>query len=80
MIPGPTVDDLASALAALDGFESSPPADVAIRGYQGKRLRLTVPDDLDPAEPGHIGRPPVRYRTDGVGTVPEFPSLECRSG
>jgi hypothetical protein len=44
---GETADEFATALAGLDGFESSEPADVTISGYHGKRLRLTVPDDVD---------------------------------
>jgi hypothetical protein len=42
---GSSVDDLASALAALAPFEvTSPPADVTIYGYSGKHLVRTVPD------------------------------------
>ena len=42
---GPTVDDLASALADLPPFlVTSPPRDVTIYGYSGKHLELTVPD------------------------------------
>jgi hypothetical protein len=42
---GPTVDDLASALAALPPFLlTSPPRDVAFAGYRGKHLELTLPD------------------------------------
>jgi hypothetical protein len=42
---GPSVDDLASALADLAPFRvTSPPKDVAISGYRGKHLELTVPD------------------------------------
>ncbi|HYN31806.1 MAG TPA: hypothetical protein VES40_04215, partial [Ilumatobacteraceae bacterium] len=42
---GPTVDDLATALAELAPFEvSSPPTDVSVFGYQGKYVQLTVPD------------------------------------
>lgn len=42
---GPTVDDLATALAALPPFlVTSPPADVTMAGYSGKHLELTVPD------------------------------------
>jgi hypothetical protein len=44
---GPTVDDLAAALAALPPFQvTKPPTDVTINGYSGKHLELTVPDDL----------------------------------
>ena len=42
---GPTVDDLAAALADLGPFRvTSPPDDVTIYGYSGKHLELTVPD------------------------------------
>ena len=42
---GPSVDDLASALADLAPFRvTSPPKDVTIYGYRGNHLELTVPD------------------------------------
>jgi hypothetical protein len=42
---GPSVDDLAAALADLAPFRvTSPPTDVTIDGYRGKHLELTVPD------------------------------------
>jgi len=42
---GPSVNDLAAALADLPPFEvTSPPKDVTINGYRGKHLELTVPD------------------------------------
>ena len=42
---GPSVDDLAAALADLAPFRvTSPPADVTIDGYRGEHLELTVPD------------------------------------
>lgn len=56
---GPTVDDLAAALADLAPFRvTSPPEDVTIYGYSGKRLELTVPDlpvGGDPADLRFIG-------------------------
>ena len=42
--PGPTVDELASALARLPGFVVTAPTDAAFDGYSGKRLTLTAPD------------------------------------
>ena len=45
--PGPTVDDLATALAALDGFESTQPTDVTVAGYHGKRLQMISPGDVN---------------------------------
>lgn len=42
---GPSVDDLATALADLAPFQvTSPPEDVTAYGYTGKHLELTVPD------------------------------------
>ena len=42
---GPSVDDLAAALADLAPFRvTSPPKDVTIYSYSGKYLELTVPD------------------------------------
>jgi hypothetical protein len=42
---GPSVDDLATALADLAPFRvTSPPKDVTIYSYSGKYLELTVPD------------------------------------
>jgi hypothetical protein len=44
---GPTVDDLARALAALPPFEvTSPPEDVSRYGYAGKHLVIAVPEDF----------------------------------
>ena len=45
--PGPTVGDLADALAGLDDFETSGPMDVMVGGHVGKRVQLTVPDDVN---------------------------------
>jgi hypothetical protein len=42
---GPTVDDMATALAALSPFVlTKPPSDVTVDGFSGKHLELTVPD------------------------------------
>ena len=42
---GPTVDDMATALAALSPFIlTKPPSDVTVDGFGGKHLELTVPD------------------------------------
>ena len=40
---GPTVDDLASAIAGLEGFEATAPVDVIVDGHPGKELTLTAP-------------------------------------
>jgi hypothetical protein len=50
---GPSVDDLATALADLAPFRvTSPPKDVTIFGYSGKYLELTVPDLPVEGDPG----------------------------
>jgi hypothetical protein len=42
---GPTVDDMATALAALEPFDlTKPPTAVTAYGFSGKYLELTVPD------------------------------------
>lgn len=42
---GPTVDDLATALAELPPFQvTSPATDVDVYGYSGKRLELQLPE------------------------------------
>lgn len=44
---GPTVDDLATAIAGWPGFDVTGPTDVSLGGYQGKLLELKVPDDAE---------------------------------
>jgi hypothetical protein len=42
---GPTVDDMATALATLSPFDlTKAPSEVAIDGFRGKHLELSVPD------------------------------------
>lgn len=42
---GPSVDDLATALADLAPFQmTSPPKEMTVHGYSGRYLELTVPD------------------------------------
>jgi hypothetical protein len=45
--PGPTVDDLAFALARLPGFAATSPTDLTVAGFRGRQLTLTAPDDFD---------------------------------
>ena len=45
--PGPSVDDLTGALASLEDFEVTEPSDVTVGGFEGKRLAVTVPLDVD---------------------------------
>ena len=52
LTPGPTVDDFVTALSAQSGWETSEPTDVTVDGYDGKRLQLQIPDDVNFAECG----------------------------
>ena len=45
-LPGPSVDDLATALAGLPGLDVTAPTDITIDGYRGKQLTLTAPSDM----------------------------------
>ena len=45
--PGPTVDDLASALATVPLRNATTPVDVTVDGYAGKYLEWSVPDGID---------------------------------
>lgn len=47
---GPTVADLAAALAALPGVEPVTPSDVELGGYSGKLVDFTIPDSAGPCE------------------------------
>jgi hypothetical protein len=44
---GPTVDDLATALLAQAGPGASPPIAVTMGGHPGKKVELSIPQDLD---------------------------------
>jgi len=46
---GPTVDDLANALAVQGGADALPPTDVRIGGYPAKKVELSVPAGLKTA-------------------------------
>jgi hypothetical protein len=43
---GPTVDDLAAALAASTAYESTTPIDVTLGGFEGKQVDLELPTDI----------------------------------
>jgi len=45
--PGPTVDDLAAALAARPLRNATAPVAVSLRGYRGKYLQWSVPTDAN---------------------------------
>jgi len=44
---GPTVDDLAAALASVPGWDATTPVDVTVAGYAGKQIELTAPGAWD---------------------------------
>ena len=44
---GPTVDDLAAALANHNAYESTTTTDVVMDGYAGKQIELLLPSDID---------------------------------
>jgi hypothetical protein len=48
---GPAVDDLVKALVSLKDFEVSVPVNVTLGGFQGKRVKVTVPRDVDTGNP-----------------------------
>jgi hypothetical protein len=55
---GPTVDDLAAALADQAGPGAIEPTNVTIGGYAGKKVELSIPDevDTDTCHEGDFGR------------------------
>jgi hypothetical protein len=44
--PGPSVDDLVTALVGLPELDVSTPTDITIDGYRGKQLTITAPSDV----------------------------------
>jgi hypothetical protein len=44
---GPTVDDLATALGSVPGWDATAPVDVTLAGYAGKQIDLTAPDSWE---------------------------------
>lgn len=44
--PGPSVDDLANALASMPGLEVTDLADVTVDGYSGTQLTMSAPDSF----------------------------------
>jgi len=45
-VPGPSVDELLSALASQPGITAGPVTDVTVGGYSGKYVELTVATDI----------------------------------
>ncbi len=44
--PGPSVDQLAKALASVPSLVATTPTDVSVAGYHGKQLTLTAPKSI----------------------------------
>lgn len=55
---GPTVDDLAAALMEQPSQNASSITDVTLGGYAGKKVELSIPEDVNPAmcSSGNYGR------------------------
>ena len=51
---GPTVDDLATAIATQRSISARPPTDVTVDGYSGKMVEVTVPGDLTKCSNGEF--------------------------
>jgi hypothetical protein len=45
---GPTVDDLATALASLPGIPATGPTDITLGGHRGKLVDIDLPETADP--------------------------------
>jgi hypothetical protein len=45
--PGPTVDDLATAMTTMPGLVATTPTDVTLGGYAGKQFTITAPASFD---------------------------------
>ena len=71
--PGPSVDDLADALAALPVWESTEPTPTTIGGYDGVVMELNVPS----ASPPRAGRAP-HWREHSGGTQGNGPGKTQR--
>jgi hypothetical protein len=61
---GPTVEDLASAIAGLEGFEATAPVAIAVDGHSGKELVVVAPDSAS-CDPLFTWM--TANRTNGVG-------------
>jgi len=51
-VPGPSVDDLATALANLPGMTASTPVEIEVDGHAGVLIELTAPADAASCAPG----------------------------
>ena len=64
--PGPSVDDLVTAISNLPGFGATPAIDVTVDGFFGKRFTLTAPSNGD-APCGSMFTWRTTTRQNGVG-------------
>jgi hypothetical protein len=65
---GPSVDDLATALSNLPGFEATDPIDIMVDGFSGKEFQLTAPTEPGCAlDAGGLGTWSTAARINGVG-------------
>jgi len=76
--PGPSVDDLATALSKLPGFTSTTPTDVTIDGYSGKQLTLTAPADFSGCSLTPDGYRLWRLPLGGIQAFNEYQSTTLR--
>jgi hypothetical protein len=59
---GPSVEDLATAIASLQGYEATAPEEVTVTGFEGVEFTLTAPET-----PGCGSTWATAERTTGVG-------------
>lgn len=62
---GPTLDDLAAAVAGLEGFEATAPVDIVVDGHPGVELTVTAPEN--PEATCSLLTWGNHLRTNGVG-------------
>ncbi len=75
---GPSVDDLADAIATFDAVEIEGPTETTLSGYHGKHVTLTDPESLDDCDVlrGHGRNEPVYM----IGRTPEGVELWLEAG
>ena len=78
---GPTIDDLANALAAQKRRNATAPSDITRSGYPAKRVELSIPANLDRATcDGGIIRTWVPPGDDGVNAYVDTENLGMHAG
>jgi len=76
--PGPSVDDLATALAKLPGFTTTTPTAITIDGYTGKQLTLTAPANFSGCSLTADGYRLWRLPLGGIEAFNEYQSTTFR--